>query len=103
MRGTLGDTTRPLGTSKIIVIDVTIFMARSNSGLATAVLGLPLDKSEQMANWEARPLTARQQNYAALDAAVLVLLFAALRDRVHSSAVYDVVPHPRARAKATRP
>ncbi len=36
------------------------------SAVSKELLGKPLDKSMQMSNWEERPLSARQQQYAAL-------------------------------------
>ncbi|KAF6257473.1 hypothetical protein COO60DRAFT_1701845 [Scenedesmus sp. NREL 46B-D3] len=50
----------------------------SNVGLTTlcsALLGKPLDKSQQMSDWTARPLSQRQAHYAALDAFVLPQLY----------------------------
>ena len=47
---------------------------RGLAGLAEECLGKPLNKSMQMSNWEARPLTAEQQHYAGLDAFVLLSL-----------------------------
>jgi hypothetical protein len=44
------------------------------------LLSAPVDKSQQMSDWSARPLTDRQQQYAALDAFVLVQLFGVLKD-----------------------
>lgn len=38
-------------------------------------LGLTLDKTEQVSDWSQRPLSARQQAYAALDAEVLLRLY----------------------------
>ncbi|KDO31415.1 hypothetical protein SPRG_04030 [Saprolegnia parasitica CBS 223.65] len=49
----------------------------SLSDLALNYLGLPLDKRVRMSNWERRPLTAMQCEYAALDAYVLVAAYAA--------------------------
>jgi len=43
-------------------------------------LGLTLDKSQQTSDWTRRPLTARQEAYAALDAEVLVRLWEVLGD-----------------------
>ena len=48
------------------------------AGLVEAVLGRPLDKRDQMSDWDKRPLSANQLVYAALDAHVLVELFRAL-------------------------
>jgi len=45
------------------------------SNLVMRTLGLCLDKSEQLSDWQCRPLTNNQLEYAALDAAVLPLLF----------------------------
>ena len=42
----------------------------SLSKLTAACLGRPLDKAEQCSDWTRRPLTDRQREYAALDAAV---------------------------------
>ncbi|CAE7872797.1 RH56 [Symbiodinium microadriaticum] len=42
------------------------------SKLAQKILGKPLDKSLQVSDWSARPLTAAQLEYAALDAWVLL-------------------------------
>ncbi|OQR96257.1 hypothetical protein ACHHYP_16543 [Achlya hypogyna] len=47
----------------------------SLSDLALHFLGRPLDKRVRMSNWERRPLTAMQQEYAALDAYVLVCAY----------------------------
>ncbi|KAG1680371.1 hypothetical protein FOA52_015462 [Chlamydomonas sp. UWO 241] len=48
------------------------------STLSAALLGKPLDKSMQVSDWEQRPLSQRQLDYAGLDAAVLVLLYHSL-------------------------
>ena len=37
--------------------------------------GLHLDKSEQISDWSQRPLSDRQQAYAALDAEILLRLY----------------------------
>ncbi|WIA30602.1 hypothetical protein OEZ86_000682 [Tetradesmus obliquus] len=45
------------------------------STLCSTLLGKPLDKSQQMSDWTARPLSQRQMHYAALDSLVLPQLF----------------------------
>lgn len=45
------------------------------STLAQTLLGKPLDKTMQVSDWEARPLSAKQFRYACLDATVLILLY----------------------------
>lgn len=51
---------------------------REGAGLTAAVLGKGLDKEqadERTSNWEAWPLSAAQQRYAALDALASLLLY----------------------------
>ncbi|KAG8649627.1 hypothetical protein MANES_08G112700v8 [Manihot esculenta] len=45
------------------------------SGLAKKILGVGLNKMRRNSNWEQRPLSRNQLEYAALDAAVLVHIF----------------------------
>lgn len=45
------------------------------AGLAEKILGAPLNKTRRNSNWEQRPLTQNQLEYAALDAAVLIRIF----------------------------
>ncbi|CAA3007013.1 exonuclease mut-7 homolog isoform X2 [Olea europaea var. sylvestris] len=45
------------------------------SGLAKKILGAGLNKTRRNSNWEQRPLTQYQLEYAALDAAVLLHIF----------------------------
>lgn len=45
------------------------------SGLVKKILGAGLNKTRRNSNWEQRPLTQQQLEYAALDAVVLVHLF----------------------------
>jgi len=48
--------------------------------LVAAYLGITVDKSEQLSNWEARRLSRKQLRYAATDVAILPSLYAALHD-----------------------
>lgn len=45
------------------------------SGLAKKILGAGLNKTRRNSNWESRPLSQYQLEYAALDAAVLIHIF----------------------------
>ncbi|KAF3968084.1 hypothetical protein CMV_007991 [Castanea mollissima] len=45
------------------------------SGLAKKILGAGLNKTRRNSNWEQRPLTKNQLEYAALDAVVLIHIF----------------------------
>ncbi|KMZ66515.1 hypothetical protein ZOSMA_299G00050 [Zostera marina] len=45
------------------------------SGLAEKILGAGLNKTRRNSNWEQRPLTQNQIEYAALDATVLIHIF----------------------------
>lgn len=56
----------------------------SLSSLVSVLLGVRLDKSEQLTDWSARPLTESVCRYAADDVAYLFPLAAALRDRLES-------------------
>ncbi len=58
-------------------------------GLVEAIFGLPLDKRDQMSDWDRRPLTKEQMLYAALDAYVLLEVFAALQDMASKSNVVN--------------
>ncbi len=49
------------------------------SALVESLLGLPLNKLDQMSDWNKRPLTENQVIYAALDAFVLLEVFEALK------------------------
>ncbi|XVE89580.1 hypothetical protein DITRI_Ditri20bG0007500 [Diplodiscus trichospermus] len=59
------------------------------SGLAEKILGAGLNKTRRNSNWEQRPLTRNQLEYAALDAAVLIQIFYRLRDHSHPVGVLD--------------
>ncbi|KAK4768384.1 hypothetical protein SAY87_003525 [Trapa incisa] len=50
------------------------------SGLAQKILGASLNKTRRNSNWEQRPLTQNQLEYAAMDAAVLVHIFSHVRN-----------------------
>ncbi|RLN29260.1 hypothetical protein C2845_PM05G22560 [Panicum miliaceum] len=45
------------------------------SGLSKEILGASLNKTRRNSNWEQRPLSQKQKEYAALDAVVLVHIF----------------------------
>jgi len=47
---------------------------RGLSAVCEIYLGKPLDKAEQCSDWDARPLTRSQMEYAALDAWVCATL-----------------------------
>ncbi|KAL6964672.1 hypothetical protein U1Q18_035731 [Sarracenia purpurea var. burkii] len=49
------------------------------SGLAKKILGSGLNKTRRNSNWEQRPLSRNQLEYAALDAAVLIHIFCHVR------------------------
>ncbi|KAJ8572815.1 hypothetical protein K7X08_009326 [Anisodus acutangulus] len=49
------------------------------SGLAKKILGTGLNKTRRNSNWEQRPLTQFQLEYAALDATVLIHIFRHVR------------------------
>lgn len=59
-----------------------LFNERSGglSGLAKKILGAGLNKTRRNSNWEQRPLSQNQIEYAALDAVVLVRIFHHVRD-----------------------
>ncbi|CAL9093992.1 unnamed protein product [Musa textilis] len=54
------------------------------SGLAKKILGAGLNKTRRNSNWEQRPLSQNQKEYAALDAAVLVHIFHHVHGQPHS-------------------
>lgn len=55
------------------------------SGLSEKILGAGLNKTRRNSNWEQRPLTQNQMEYAALDAAVLVHIFRHVRNQTQPS------------------
>jgi len=56
----------------------------SLASLVSVLLGIRLDKGEQLTDWSARPLSPAARRYAADDVAHLLALTAALRDRLES-------------------
>ena len=79
------------------------------SGMCRAILGKPLDKSQQLTDWEKRPLTAAQIEYAALDATSSLDLYAALvgsedeRSKAASGVAFDFAPSRRPQQAALGP
>ncbi|XP_077240823.1 polynucleotidyl transferase, ribonuclease H-like superfamily protein isoform X2 [Tasmannia lanceolata] len=59
------------------------------SGLAKEVLGAGLNKTRRNSNWEQRPLSKNQIDYAALDAAVLVHIFLHVRGQPQFSGIKE--------------
>ncbi|PHT98674.1 hypothetical protein BC332_32333 [Capsicum chinense] len=59
------------------------------SGLAKKILGTGLNKTRRNSNWEQRPLTQLQLEYAALDAAVLIHIFRHVRGYTQSAGDQD--------------
>ncbi|XP_016538743.2 uncharacterized protein LOC107839672 isoform X2 [Capsicum annuum] len=59
------------------------------SGLAKKILGTGLNKTRRNSNWEQRPLTQLQLEYAALDAAVLIHIFRHVRGYTESAGDQD--------------
>ncbi|XP_065853369.1 uncharacterized protein [Euphorbia lathyris] len=59
------------------------------SGLAKELLGAGLNKTRRNSNWEERPLSRNQLEYAALDAAVLVHMFHHIGNHPNLAAVSD--------------
>ncbi|XP_057423230.1 uncharacterized protein LOC130717128 [Lotus japonicus] len=53
------------------------------AGLTEKILGARLNKTRRNSNWEQRPLTENQLEYAALDAVVLIHIFRHLPDQGH--------------------
>ncbi|KAJ0979883.1 hypothetical protein J5N97_015357 [Dioscorea zingiberensis] len=63
------------------------------SGLAKKILGAGLNKTRRNSNWEQRPLSQNQLEYAALDAAVLLHIFYHVRGKpqaTHSKEEFKV-------------
>lgn len=68
-----------------------VFKERSGglSGLSEKILGAGLNKTRRNSNWEQRPLSQNQMEYAALDAAVLVHIFRHVRNQTMPSSITD--------------
>ncbi|CAA6661983.1 unnamed protein product [Spirodela intermedia] len=60
------------------------------SGVAEKILGAALNKTRRNSNWEQRPLSQNQVEYAALDAAVLVHIFHHVRSQQHLTDAKDM-------------
>ncbi|KAJ8508791.1 hypothetical protein ON010_g18837 [Phytophthora cinnamomi] len=60
------------------------------TAIAETYLGLPLDKRARMSDWERRPLTPAQLQYAALDAHVLVQIYYKMREQ-HPADTFEPV------------
>ncbi len=87
-----------LGTSPVGVFDTQIAGAMLGMGLAVGYqslvhqeMGVLLDKEETRSNWLQRPLTTRQQAYAARDVGYLADLYPALRERLRLRGLDDAV------------
>ncbi|KAJ1385608.1 Ribonuclease H-like superfamily [Sesbania bispinosa] len=65
------------------------------AGLAEKILGAGLNKTRRNSNWEQRPLTPNQLEYAALDAVVLVHIFRRLPGQGHDKSEWKscIVSH----------
>jgi ribonuclease D len=61
----------------------------SLGSLAQAVMGVRLDKSNQLADWARRPITASARRYAASDVAYLLPITAALGERLDEAGRRD--------------
>lgn len=81
---------RAVGARPAGLFDVQLaagFVGLGSSSLASLVsilLGVRLDKSEQLTDWSARPLPPAARSYAAADVAYLLPLAVALRDRLET-------------------
>lgn len=60
------------------------------TAIAETYLGLPLDKRARMSDWERRPLTPAQLQYAALDAHVLVQIYYKMQEQ-HPADAFEAV------------
>ncbi|GJM88347.1 hypothetical protein PR202_ga04400 [Eleusine coracana subsp. coracana] len=59
------------------------------SGLSKKILGSGLNKTRRNSNWELRPLSQKQKEYAALDAVVLVHIFREHIGRQHQFGISE--------------
>lgn len=58
--------------------------------LSAMVLGIRISKSEQVSNWEAPVLTAKQMLYAATDAWACLEIFLKLKDEGHLDEIFSI-------------
>ena len=61
----------------------------SLSALTERLLGVRLEKGDQLTDWTRRPLSAGQLRYAANDVAYLIELYEALRDRLEAAGRWE--------------
>ena len=81
-RTVLGSATHAVDVRRILPLAAPELAGASLARVAAALVGVSLDKSLQRSDWGgARPLTAAQVQYAAMDAAVLLDVAAALARR----------------------
>lgn len=63
--------------------------SHSLAAVAAHLFGIPLDKTYQNSNWQRRPLTRAQLDYAAQDARVTLLLYEELKRRLEAEGGWE--------------